>query len=90
MKQGFIDSILSLFFLAPYRCMSCHHRMFRFRHSWAKFVAPLLLCGLIGIVAVGGIEGPVWLKNAKRSITGTLVKRPPQLAPAKGQQPASQ
>lgn len=77
MQQGLVDGVLNLFFLSPYRCMSCSHRFFRFRYSWAKFVTPLLLCGIVGIVAVGGINGPGWLKYAKRSITGTLVKRQP-------------
>jgi hypothetical protein len=77
MQQGLIDWILSLFLLTPYRCRSCSHRFYRFRNSWAKFVTPLLVCGLLGVLAFGGINGPTWLKNAKRSITGSLVKRQP-------------
>ncbi len=77
MQQGFIDAVLNLLFLSPFRCMSCHYRTFRFRYHWAKFVTPLLLCGLVGIVIVGGLNGPTWLKNAKRSLTGSLVRRPP-------------
>ena len=81
MPQGFFDWFLSLFFLTPYRCISCSNRFFRFRYSWAKFVAPVLACALLGIIAIGGINGPTWLKNAKRSISGSLVKRPSPAQP---------
>jgi hypothetical protein len=82
MQQGFFDWTLSRLFLDPYRCVGCAHRFFRFRYTWAKFVAPMVVCGLLGVVAIGGLNGRIWLKNAKRSITGSLVKRQPIEKPA--------
>ena len=73
MRRGVVDWVLSRLDLTPFRCRSCRQRFFRFRHSWAMFVVPIMVCLVLGICVVGGIYSKTWIKTAKRSITGSLV-----------------
>ena len=81
MRHGFFDSLLDLLDLTPYRCNSCNQRFFRFRHARSVIIVPVLLCAALAAVILGGMNSGSWIRRARQSISGSLVKHKPTARP---------
>jgi hypothetical protein len=79
MQQGFMDGLLDMLQLTPFRCNSCHHRFFRFRQKWAKVVIPLSLCLCLFASTAVAFKVVPWARDLKRTLTRLPPPPPTQL-----------